>query len=116
MPLSLPKPIADYFAADTADGVAVAKCFSADAMVIDEKKTYRGRDAIAAWKSEASAKYDYVAEPMTVDVQGERICVTAHLTGNFPGSRWTCATLLRSPVMRSRGWRSSHELRSWPCR
>lgn len=86
MPLSLPKPIADYFAADTADGVAVAKCFSADAMVIDEKKTYRGRDAIAAWKSEASAKYDYVAEPMTVDAQGERICVTAHLTGNFPGS------------------------------
>jgi hypothetical protein len=86
MPLSLPKPIADYFAADTTDGAAVANCFTADAVVIDEKKTYTGRDAIAAWKSEASIKYDYVAEPVTIVDQDDRVIVTAHLTGNFPGS------------------------------
>lgn len=86
MPLPLPKPIADYFAADTTDGAAVAKCFTADAVVIDEKKTYTGREAIASWKSEASAKYDYVAEPVAFDDQGGRVIVTAHLTGNFPGS------------------------------
>lgn len=86
MPLPLPKPIADYFAADAADGAAVAKCFTADAVVIDEKQTYRGREAIARWKTEASAKYDYVSKPVAVDDRDERIVVTARLTGNFPGS------------------------------
>lgn len=86
MPLSLPKPIADYFAADATDGTAVAKCFTADAVVIDEKQTHRGREAIARWKTEASAKYDYDSEPVAIDDQDDRIIVTAHLTGNFPGS------------------------------
>lgn len=86
MPLALPKPIADYFAADATDGAAVAKCFTADAVVIDEKKTHTGRNAIAAWKSEASAKYDYAAEPIAIDDQGGRVIVTAHVSGNFPGS------------------------------
>jgi len=86
MSLALPKPIADYFAADTSDGAAIAKCFTTDAVVIDEKKSYVGRDAIAAWKFEASAKYDYVADPVAIDGQDNRLIVTAHLTGNFPGS------------------------------
>jgi len=86
MPLSLPKPIADYFAADATDGTAVARCFTADAVVIDEKQTHRGREAIARWKTEASAKYDYDSEPVAVDDRHDRIIVTAHLTGNFPGS------------------------------
>lgn len=86
MTLSLPKPIADYFAADAADGAAVAKCFTADALVIDEQETYRGREAIARWKTEASAKYLYDSTPVAIDNQNDRILVTAHLTGNFPGS------------------------------
>jgi ketosteroid isomerase-like protein len=84
--LALPKSIADYFAADTTDGAAVARCFTADAVVVDEKNTYTGREAIAAWKSGASQKYDYVADPTAMDDQGDRVIVTAHLTGNFPGS------------------------------
>lgn len=86
MTLALPKPIAGYFAADAADGAAVAACFTAGAVVVDEKKTYMGRDAIAAWKSEASAKYEYVADPVAIEDQGDRVIVTAHLIGNFPGS------------------------------
>lgn len=86
MPITLPKPIAAYFAADATDKASVAKCFTTDAVVIDEKETYTGRDAIAAWKSKSSAKYDYLAEPVAIDDQGERVTVTAHLTGNFPGS------------------------------
>ncbi|MFB2554008.1 nuclear transport factor 2 family protein [Ensifer soli] len=86
MTLTLPKPITDYFAADAADGATVARCFTTDAVVVDEKKTYTGRDAIAAWKSEASAKYEYVAEPVAIENQGDRVIVTAHLIGNFPGS------------------------------
>lgn len=86
MPLSLPNPIADYFAADTTDGAAVARCFTADAEVIDERQTHRGREAIARWKTEASARYDYVSEPVVVDDRDGTILVTARLTGNFPGS------------------------------
>lgn len=86
MPLSLPEPIAGYFAADAADGIAVARCFTADAVVVDEKQTHRGREAIARWKTEASAKYDYDSVPVAIEDQDDRIIVTAHLTGNFPGS------------------------------
>jgi len=86
MPLSLPKPIADYFAADATDRAAVAKCFAADAVVIDERQTYRGREAIARWKTDASEKYDYVSEPIAIDERADKITVTAHVTGNFPGS------------------------------
>lgn len=86
MPLSMPKPIADYFAADRTDGTAVAQCFTADAAVVDERQTHRGRQEIARWRNDASASYDYVSEPISIDRQGNRIVVTAHLTGNFPGS------------------------------
>lgn len=86
MPLPLPEPIANYFAADATDGAAVADCFTADAVVIDEKRTHTGRDAIARWKAESSAKYDYASEPLTIADQGDAIVVTARLTGNFPGS------------------------------
>lgn len=86
MPLSLPKPIAAYFTADKHDGLAIAQCFSANAIVVDEQKIYAGRDAIAAWKSAASAKYDYVAEPIASEGDGDVVRVTAQLTGRFPGS------------------------------
>lgn len=86
MPLALPRSIENYFSADATDGAAVAKCFTADAAVLDEKKMHIGRDAIAAWKSEASAKYNYIAELVALHDQGDRVIVTAHLTGNFPGS------------------------------
>lgn len=86
MPLSLPKPIANYFSADAMDGGAVANCFTADAVVVDDEKTYSGRDAIARWKTESSAKYDYYSEPISVEEQDEIITVTALVKGNFPGS------------------------------
>jgi len=86
MPLTLPKPIADYFAADRKDGAAVARCFTPNAVVIDERHTYAGRDAIARWKAESSAKYEYTSEPIATEEKDGKIIVTAHLTGNFPGS------------------------------
>ncbi len=86
MPITLPKPVDAYFAADTKDGVAIARYFSPDAVVIDEGHSYSGRDAIARWKTEASTKYDYVSEPIAVTHEGAGIVVTSRVTGNFPGS------------------------------
>lgn len=86
MSLALPHPIDSYFASDAKDGAAVARCFTADAAVIDERHTYRGREAIARWKTGATAKYDYVSSPIAVEDRGDRVIVTARLTGTFPGS------------------------------
>jgi hypothetical protein len=86
MSLTLPDPVANYFVADMTAGHAVAECFAVDAVVVDEGRTHTGREAIANWKAESSAKYDYVAEPVCADDRDGRVIVTAHLTGNFPGS------------------------------
>jgi hypothetical protein len=85
-PIELPAPIAAYFAADAADVDAVARCFIKNAVVVDEHRKHRGRHAIARWKAEATAKYHYTSEPLTVDRSGPDTVVVARVTGDFPGS------------------------------
>jgi methyltransferase (TIGR00027 family) len=85
-PIQLPPPIAAYFAVDTSDANAVARCFSESAVVIDERREHRGRPSIARWADEATAKYHYTSEPLGVDVSGPAVTVTARVTGDFPGS------------------------------
>jgi hypothetical protein len=84
--LNLPKPIAAYFAADKVDGKAVSGCFTENAFVKDEGHTHRGRAAIKAWKTAASAKYQYTGEPSACEEKNGKTIVTSHLVGNFPGS------------------------------
>jgi hypothetical protein len=86
MTLQLPKPVAAYFEADKADGEAVSRCFTDDAVVKDEGHTYNGRAAIRKWKEEASAKFQYTSELLACTETDGRIVVTSRLTGNFPGS------------------------------
>jgi hypothetical protein len=84
--LSLPKPIAAYFTADGGDGEAVSQCFTENAVVKDEGHTHKGRGAIKAWKTDASAKYQYTSEPFACEEKDGKVVVTSHLVGNFPGS------------------------------
>jgi hypothetical protein len=84
--LNLPKPIAAYFTADKGDGEAVSRCFTENAVVKDEGHTHKGRAAIKAWKTDASAKYQYTCEPLACDERDGKTVVTTHLVGNFPGS------------------------------
>jgi hypothetical protein len=84
-PIHLPVPIAAYFAADTSDANAVARCFNESAVVIDERREHRGRPAITRWRA-ATANYHYTSEPLAVDVSGPEATVTARVTGDFPGS------------------------------
>lgn len=87
MTITLPKPIADYFAADQGvDAGAIAACFTPAAIVQDEGHTYAGREAIRRWKDESSAKYTYTAEPISIANEDGRTVVTSHLVGDFPGS------------------------------
>ncbi|WP_044563647.1 nuclear transport factor 2 family protein [Azospirillum sp. B4] len=87
MPLTLPSPIAAFFAAESRDGGAVAACFTDQGVVMDEGHTHVGHAAIAAWKTAASSQYDYTSTPVALasDADG-RIVVTSHVIGNFPGS------------------------------
>jgi hypothetical protein len=84
--LNLPEPIAAYFDADKRDGEAIARCFTRQGVVKDEGQTYSGPAAIRAWKTAASARYSYTAEPFAVDQKDGRYIVQSRVTGNFPGS------------------------------
>jgi len=84
--LNLPKPVAAYFTADKGDGEAVSRCFTENAVVKDEGNTHKGLAAIKAWKTDASAKYQYTCEPLACEERDGKTVVTSHLVGNFPGS------------------------------
>ena len=86
MTLNLPTPIAAYFAADTGDSETVARCFTDNAVVKDEGRTYDGLAAIKKWKSVSSAKYTYTSEPFSSEQKDGETVITSRLTGNFPGS------------------------------
>src|ERR1700680_5155335 len=86
MTLDLPEPIAAYFNTDKSDSDAVSQCFTENAVVKDEGRTYNGRAAIKKWKADASTKYQYTSEPLASERKDGRTVVTSRLTGNFPGS------------------------------
>ncbi|MCL9998217.1 MAG: DUF4440 domain-containing protein [Erythrobacter sp.] len=87
MTISLPPAIAAYFSADAAgDSAAFSRRFAEDAVVVDERRTYTGRDQIAGWKAAASTQYSYTAEPFAMAEHDGQTIVTARLTGDFPGS------------------------------
>ena len=84
--LTLPDPIAAYFAADQRSADAISRCFTTQAVVKDEGRTYTGHDAIKAWKAAASAAYTYTSEPFAMEQKDSSHIVTSRVTGNFPGS------------------------------
>lgn len=87
MTIELSGVIAEYFAADKkGNAEAISKCFTQNALVVDEGNTYTGRDAIRQWMANASTQYSYTVEPFALAQEGGRTVVTSHLVGNFPGS------------------------------
>jgi N-acetylglutamate synthase-like GNAT family acetyltransferase len=70
----------------TSNAKAVSQCFTENAVVKDEGHTHKGRAAIKAWKTYASAKYQYTCEPLACEEKDGKTVVTSHLVGNFPGS------------------------------
>ena len=84
--LDLPAPILAYFDADKVDGEALARCFTATAVVRDEGHTYDGVEEIKRWKTDVASKYAYVCEPFAYEPKEDKAVVTSRLTGNFPGS------------------------------
>lgn len=84
--LMLPDPIAAYFDGDQQNPEALARCFTAQAVVKDEGHTHTGVAAIKAWKAAASARYTYTTQPFALQQQEGFQIVDSHVVGNFPGS------------------------------
>ncbi|CAJ1587423.1 nuclear transport factor 2 family protein [[Mycobacterium] wendilense] len=84
---ALPPVITAYLAAQLArDATSALAAFTADAVVTDEGRTYRGRQQIAAWLGRAASEYTYTTEFTGSTQNGpESYDVTAHLEGDFPG-------------------------------
>lgn len=83
--LTLPAPIAAYFTFEH-DPEALARCFAADAVVKDDGHTYQGVDAIKAFMTEVSARYEATTVPFAVQDDAGFQIVRARVSGNFPGS------------------------------
>lgn len=83
--LTLPHPIANYFESEH-HPEALARCFTVDAILKDEGKTYKGVDAITAFLGAASVKYNATTVPFDLKDDGGFHVVRAKVTGNFPGS------------------------------
>jgi hypothetical protein len=87
VPPTLPKPIADYFAAEAKeDAAALARCFSPNGVVRDERRTFKGVAAIRRWNAEAREKYHHSVEPLHAFEREGRTVVVARVSGRFPGS------------------------------
>ncbi len=86
MKLHLPKPIARYFAVDASETETLDQCFTENAVVKDEGKTYTGLVAIQEWKQASAKKYTYTSEPLAYEEKESKAMVTSRITGNFPGS------------------------------
>ena len=73
--------------APKADVDAVVECFTPDAEVIDDGKTYQGHDGIRQWRETVASKFTYTIEPVSSqEVDDNGFVVTARLEGTFPGS------------------------------
>jgi len=85
--MTLPKPVAAYFAAEKRnDADALALCFAADGVVRDEGQTVRGVAAIKLWNAEARKKYHHTVEPLDAVSKDGKTVVRAKVSGDFPNS------------------------------
>ncbi|WP_439479337.1 nuclear transport factor 2 family protein [Chryseobacterium aquaticum] len=66
------------------DSHSYAECFTDNAVVFDEGKTYNGKPEIENWISEANNEYKTIMKPLNYN-EKENI-LSAEISGTFPGS------------------------------
>src|ERR1700759_2878432 len=90
---SLPPVISEYLAAsDRRDAEAVVRCFAQDAVVVGERREWRGTAAIRRWRATVATAYQYTVQVTGAEAAGEadgaeHHHVHVHLEGNFPGGQ-----------------------------
>jgi hypothetical protein len=87
MSIRLPAPIEHYVQiANSNTTGAVPECFTPDAIVHDEGKTYEGVAAIKNWIATTKKKYGHTITPIELAEHGGQSVLRARLAGSFPGS------------------------------
>ena len=83
----LPEIITSYLRAHKArDLDAAIECYTIDASVTDEGRTYNGPQEIEAWLSRSASEFTYTIEAIGVTKSDDaHLDVLHHLEGNFPG-------------------------------
>lgn len=87
MDITTPAVVTRYLnAAGAADVTGLAECFTPDGTVLDEGRTYVGRDAIIGWREALAGAWTYTStvtdsEPISAD----EFRVQVRVEGNFPG-------------------------------
>jgi ketosteroid isomerase-like protein len=86
-PAELPEAITRYLdARQVQDTPRALSAFAADAVVIDEGKTYTGSKATEKWMTEVATKYTYTVQLIAAErTDSSCYVVTNHLEGDFPG-------------------------------
>jgi hypothetical protein len=84
---ALPPVVVAYLTAhDDGRHDDAAALFTASATVLDDGRTYEGRDAIRAWLERASSEYTYTSRPVSQRLEdAAHVTVVNHLEGDFPG-------------------------------
>ena len=83
--MKLPQTVKDLIdAQNRSDSTAYVACFSKDATVTDEGKTYRGKEEIRNWISKTNETFEIVMKPQHYNEDQELL--KAEISGNFPGS------------------------------
>ncbi|MDX8441200.1 nuclear transport factor 2 family protein [Mesorhizobium australafricanum] len=87
MTVTLPRPLAQYFAAKNRhdiDGMLIP--FASDAAVRDEGNIHQGSAAIRDWMEATTRKYRVTVEVADATANGHAWRVAGIVSGNFPGS------------------------------
>jgi len=84
----LPTAVSSYLAAHrTRDIDTAMMSYTADAVVTDDGRTYRGADEIRAWLGRSASEYTYTTELTgATKIDDVHYDVVQHLEGNFPGA------------------------------
>ena len=86
---AVPEAISNYFrAAERGDLPRLLDCFTEDATVTDEDKTYQGPSEIRDWRETVATVYTYTIEILGTETRGPgRYIVNTRLEGDSPGGQ-----------------------------
>jgi ketosteroid isomerase-like protein len=70
-----------------ADKTRTIDVFTGDAVVLDDGRTYTGRDEILGWLGGAASEFSYTSTRLSAEQTGDEAIVVVLLDGDFPGGR-----------------------------
>ena len=104
MPIELPKPIADYMAANARlDVDGMLRPFTPDAFILDNGERFQGQAGLRKLFEEAVIPVKAVFTPDTVRQEKDRVVVEGPAHGDFKGSplRFTYGFMLEGNAIKA---------------